>query len=416
MITKSNNGLVFKREIEQNEFLRQTFLSFTTDDNAPDDILEAEFSSTKLDTFQGVAIGAVVDLDYSVSVGYDRFVQQKVYNKTRKDFETKTEKVTDWQPMSASFSGEFNGYAENSDNPRVELAPCIATAYCTAKSENKQRASESFDEGESLIPAKTNAINAAKEYAKSSAVNACKKNLPGDTFKDFSYSGTIQVKSQAELAIPVYSVDYEYEGSTYTASSFASGAYQRWGKIPERKKVTAIENEKKSFFSMFWSYIKSCAEGNGGTSGNMIKLTTGVTCATVFLALLAILLPLSVGITVGKVFFVLASLTLFAQIIALPKIIDMSYAVLLKKKLSLLKFQLEKHGLSPITDKEENDVEAQVNNGRKNNKNINIATIVISCFLYAIAAMTSEMFIFGLIVAIVMVGAKLGLHFWDKKK
>ena len=416
MENKSSNGLVFSKETDEKEFLRKTFLSLTNDKNAPDDILESEFSEPVSDTIQAVAIGTDVDLNYSVSIGYERFVEKKVYNKIRKEFETKKETVVNYQPLSSSFSHKCNGYAENSDNPREYLALPIATAYRTTNKENMVRPSGDTPEKDYPVVAKASAIAAAKEYAKLSAVDACKKSLPGDTFKDFSYNGKIEVTSQAELTIPSYSVDYNYKGENYTASSFASGDYKRWGKLPERKKKEEKEEKKNSFFSMFLATLKNSAEGNGGTSGDIVKLTTALTCATVFFGMLTVFLSMILGHTVGIVLFVLTSLAILGQTLALPVVIEYSYSKLLEKKLSALESQLEKHKLSPLSEEESKSVNDNLGSQKKENQSINTATLVISVFIYVIAAILSEMYILGVIVGLIIGGTKAFFRFKKNKK
>ena len=415
MENKSNNSLVFKKETDEKDFLRKTFFSLTNDKNAPDDILESEFSEPVSETVQALAIGTDINLDYSVSVGYKRTVEKLVYNKTKNEYETKKETVVDYQPLSSSFSRTCNVYAENSDNPREYLAIPIGTAYRTTKMENKVRASEETPEKDYPIAARQNALHAAKEYAKLAAVDACKKSLPGDTFKNFSYSGKIDVTSHAELTIPAYSVEYKYKEENYTASSFASGDYKRWGNLPERKKKAENKEKKNSFFSMFLAGLKSSAEGNGGTSDNLVKLTTAMACATVFFGMLTIFLSMILGHTAGVVLFVLTSIAILGQIIAIPLIIEYNYSKILEKKLSALKTQLEKHNLSPLSEEESNSVKDNLGSQKKENKNINTATRVISSFLYVIAAIMSEMYILGVIVGLIIGGVKAALYFKAKK-
>ena len=43
MENKATNGFVFKKEFEEKEFLRKTFLSFARDSATPEDIIEADF-------------------------------------------------------------------------------------------------------------------------------------------------------------------------------------------------------------------------------------------------------------------------------------------------------------------------------------------------------------------------------------
>jgi len=417
MENKATNGFVFKKEFEEKEFLRKTFLSFARDSATPEDIIEADFGEPRCETFQALAIGATVDLNYTASIGYTRQVSKEVYNERTHKVETKYEKVTDWHPVSDSYSRQCNGYAENSDNPRAELAPYIAKSYVTTKGESKGRASDTENEAEQPVLAKSAALNAAKRDAELNAVNACKKSLPGDTHKNFSYNGSLDVTSRAEVAIPLYSVDYKYGDNTYTASAFASGEYQRWGKAPERKKKSANEKDKKlSMLSLMREAYKSSGAADGGTSGDLLKMTSIVTGITAFLCMMAIVLPMIVGKGVGIAFFVLASVAIAFQLIALPLIIEFKFGSLLKRKEAALRSQFEKHGLSPLTDEELNTVKEDINLGKKNNTKTNSVSLIICAIFYIAAAFMTDMYILGAIVALAAVAVKAFFYFKKQPK
>ena len=138
-------------------------------------------------------------------------------------------------------------------------------------------------------------------------------------------------------------------------------------------------------------------------------------CATVFFGMLTIFLSMILGHTAGVVLFVLTSIAILGQIIAIPLIIEYNYSKILEKKLSALKTQLEKHNLSPLSEEESNSVKDNLGSQKKENKNINTATLVISIFLYVIAAIMSEMYILGVIVGLIIGGVKAALYFKAKK-
>ena len=167
---------------------------------------------------------------------------------------------------------------------------------------------------------------------------------------------------------------------------------------------------------MFLATLKNSAEGNGGTSGDIVKLTTALACATVFFGMLTVFLSMILGHTVGIVLFVLTSLAILGQTLALPLVIEYSYSKLLEKKLSALESQLEKHKLSPLSEEESKSVNDNLGSQKKENQSINTATLVISVFIYVIAAILSEMYILGVIVGLIIGGTKAFFRFKKNKK
>ncbi len=377
--------MVFKQEINENEYMRAVLFDLAANEKTPDDIFDAEFHRPVCDRVQAVAIGADVDLSYSVSIGYDRKEERRVYNKFSNRVETEYETVTDWHPLSGNYSCSVVGYAENKDNPNTYMSKYIELAYCTAKKESVCRYDGS-EKTEAPLPLNQNAVNAAKNDACHKATLKCQKELPGNRHKDFKERSSVNYNSSASFTLPRYSVDYSYKSTRYKTTSFATGKYKSCGDFP------------------------ACAET---VQANVLHSLNYVTYGCIALSCLSFF-TLFIHFALGLIVFLLNSAAIVYQNCFLPEIIERKCEQSRYKKQSGLKYQLEKLGLAPATNEEISFTFKYIETANNNKKNW--AFPFLSGLFYFFAGMFTNMLIVVLLVACGIAGYKLYKKYRASKK
>ncbi len=239
-----------RKEFDQTEFLRNTYLSLASDARTPEDIMSSEFGVVKESCENYLVVEGDACVDYSATIGYDRKEEYKEYNKTTGKYDTKTKTVTDWQAFSGSHRGHYVNAVKN-DGENATGGYRFLRAYDSAKPENVVDMKDvDFD-----IDAPKTPNFAAVEFAKDLICDECKydakKSLPGDREKDFSASGTVDVQKIESVSAPVYSIDYKYQGKEIENSSFAFGGYIREGEtIDTSQNLMDTVNEKTKLFDL----------------------------------------------------------------------------------------------------------------------------------------------------------------------
>lgn len=377
--------LAFKKEMTEQEYLRNTLVDFAADRGLPDDIFESEFSAPICDTVQAIALQAKVSIDYTCSIGYRRHEEYQEYNRHTGKYEKKTKTITDWHPHNGAYTYDGTGFSENTDTPRPEIGEFISTLYKTTKEENKQLYNTAPYEAEAPLTPNLAAVEEAGVDLKRSAVSACKKSLPGDELSDFSYRATLDLNSLTSFSAPAYHIDYKYKGTNYRSSSFAAGKFKRWGAEPD---VSAeIENE-------------------------LLKTTNPLFIASVVTSILTLFFSVMDLVVLTVICFLLASAAFAMNNIVTPQVMNTRYDRALKQKQQDLQKLLTKYGLAPATPEELSKMEEK--KPKSSSKMTFKVTFAIG--LYAISALFACMKVGFLFVIALGLGITVGYMYFTKYK
>ncbi len=239
-----------RKEFDETEFLRNTYLSLASDARTPEDIMSSTFGTVKEGCENYLVVAGDACVQYSATIGYDRKEEYKEYNKSTGKYDTKTKTVTDWQAFSGSHSGHYVEAVKNDEENAIGSYGFIG-ALTSAKPENIVDMKDVDFEIEAPKAPTPSAVEFAKEMICDSCKYEAKKNLPGDREKDFSASGTVTVQRIDSISAPFYSIDYTYQDKKIGNSSFAFGAYAREGEtVDTSQKLMDTVNEKTKTFDL----------------------------------------------------------------------------------------------------------------------------------------------------------------------
>lgn len=245
---KDVNFFAIKKEIDDVEFLRKTLVNLSADARTPADILTANFKPVIPHNEQYIVVKGDADVNYSATIGYDRKEEYKEWNSTRKQYETKTKTVTDWQSFSGKHSGTYSASASNGDN-LINSAFEFDVALYYTKPQNIVPIDQVNFEIEAPNNPSSTAISNAKNKILSSCQNEAKTKLPGDRNKDFSASGTVSVTEINSYSAPAYSITYKYKQKEIQNGSFAFGNFKRIGDTIDSSQtlMNVVNNKTKPF-------------------------------------------------------------------------------------------------------------------------------------------------------------------------
>lgn len=338
--------MVIKPENSEKEFLRQACISLAHDEATPADIFKSDFSQVTKSYQQMLGVDAEVTLNYSASIGYNRTeeyfdtvreydanLQRQVEKKVKK-----TRTVTDWSPISGTYSSNARSYVLNDDklnddrfntkNPSV-----LDCCYRFEDSYNKVKDSSVFNvediDFETDYPKNVsqNALTFAKTICVSQASVDCQEALPGDVCKDFSSSNICKPEKISCIVAPEYSLKYTYEGKDYTKKAFAFGGMS----------------------------MSSCDDANAekDIQKEINKKSMPIIIAGTILTILSIILSLTVrNLPVICTFFVIAVASVIAGAIVYRSIGKKVKTGKKAMKIEQLNEFLKKNGLNELTQSE----------------------------------------------------------------
>lgn len=245
-----DNVYLIKKQLDKKQFLRQVMIQMTNSPTAPIGITKAKFGEVKESIREVMAYRAEVKTDYSASVGFDR---RETYRDKNGNQQTRT--VTDWKPHSGHEESTWSGCLTNGESDLLrealksdkKSAPdqetyhrCALRLYnndYTAARENRlggvidsltddDIAGDDSDDAVSCAPAATkkttvnpDALGIARTYCQVRAEKSIR--FPGNQHKDENFNSSVKFVSLDCYKLPVYEVEYEYEGKKYRVSGFA---------------------------------------------------------------------------------------------------------------------------------------------------------------------------------------------------
>ena len=242
-----------KKEVNEQEFLRNVMIGLSKDEKSPANIMNAKFGKISEFVSEFLVLSADVEVNYSGSCGYDR---QEQYQTTESKYVSegecytyqgvskratasgrvqvdviKTKTVTDWRPHSGVINTNETVFVLNEEEDD-ELRRLFLPAIKAAKNEN-------------VVEEGTASVNSS---AYKSALTTCKclasgeVRWPGDHYKDTTYSYKTDEKSLECYLVPCYMVEFVYNGKKYRARGLAIGKVNEVHQIPASDgKVQSIE-------------------------------------------------------------------------------------------------------------------------------------------------------------------------------
>lgn len=225
----------YVKTVSQNDFYRQTLISMSCDDNSPEDILTAQFGKITETQKDFLYVEADVEIDYSLSVGYDKKVE--TYDRNKQQYVTKT--ITEWQPFNGHNSSQEACIMPNNTNDHDDVFLCnlFSKATSTTKSENVKL----LDDDAMSVDIES------LEIAKKSMIDDCfnKVKLPGDRQKDKKHSGIATVTDLIGARTSLYKTEYTYLGKKYDSCGFSCGKPETMTFVPSLENETSKEASKK---------------------------------------------------------------------------------------------------------------------------------------------------------------------------
>ncbi len=250
-----------KKEVNEQQFLRNVLIGLSKDEKSPANILDAKFGKVTEFEKEFLVLSADVEVNYSGSCGYDREEEYKTTERkslSQGDWYTidgiqkrasqsgyytvdvtKKKTVTDWRPHNGTIKTQQYDYALNEKNGDERLASLFAAAHDSTKEA-------------SFVESGTANINSS---AYQSLVEKCEDcacravEWPGDRVKDKSYHCATDVKSLECYIVPCYMLEFEYNGKKYCARGLAIGNVNEVHEAPDVdgnvESIEIIEERRK---------------------------------------------------------------------------------------------------------------------------------------------------------------------------
>lgn len=233
-----------KPEFSKTDFARETYVDLSADANTPEDILTAAFLPATSCFENYVIVNGDAESTYSATIGYNVKKEYREYDSVNKKYVTKTKTVTEWQPFSGKYSGNFNEFVYNGE--KSDRSFLKNSAFETQYSSSKSVAYESIDfEAEPPKAPSSEAVSSAKSGIAYQCKKEAEKNLPGDKNKDFKSGETVTVNSVESCSAPLYTTEYTYKNEKFYNSAFAFNGYNGFGNRPDySQKMTDVVNKK----------------------------------------------------------------------------------------------------------------------------------------------------------------------------
>lgn len=251
----------FKKELSEQQFLRNVLIGLSKDKKSPANIMNAKFGKVTEFHSEFLVLSAGVEVNYSGSCGYDRVeayqtteskyvregeyytcngvTKRASYNGSVQVDVVKERTVTDWRPHSGTLNISKTAFSLNEDKRDEEFENLLPGAVKEAKDE-------------SVVEEGTATVNSS---AYQSALESCKARAsrevdwPGDRHKDTSYSYMVDIKSLECYIVPCYMVEFEYNRKKYYARGLAIGKANEVHNVPKAdsgvKTIEIIERRRE---------------------------------------------------------------------------------------------------------------------------------------------------------------------------
>lgn len=243
---------VIKKEYSGSDFLRKTLISIASDPRTPENILSSSFEPVKVSTEQYLMVDGDASITYSATIGYDKKIEYREWDKYKKEYVKKTKTETEWQPYSGIHSGNYVECVNNVAGDKISI---MENQFVLSMMSIKKGSIVDVQDVDfkAVMPEEPqlNAIERAKRKMRYSCEAEAKHNLPGDRNKDFHANGTAKINSITSLSAPVYNIDYTYSGKKIRNKAFAFGNYNRiGGTVDTSQNIMNAVNEKTKIFDI----------------------------------------------------------------------------------------------------------------------------------------------------------------------
>lgn len=229
----------------EKEFLRSVCMDFVTSPDAPVDIFDSEFSEPEASCAEFVVTETQANVEYTCSIGYNRWEKERVWSESRKAYYEKSKLVTDWQPYSGKQSGVYVACAKNDDEENAtdkKMAEKITSEF------KNGTLVPALDEGLSTekLDIKPSCKKSLNKKINASLISDIRKTTPGDTTKNISGTPMLKRRRLASVRIPKWSVEYKYKGESFKRVTLANEEYKGEGAFPKKEKLdTRYDLSKK---------------------------------------------------------------------------------------------------------------------------------------------------------------------------
>ncbi|MBQ2717561.1 MAG: hypothetical protein IJF75_03055 [Clostridia bacterium] len=250
-----------KKEVTEQQFLRNVLIGLSKDKKSPSNIMNAKFGKVTEFEAEVMVLSADVEVNYSGSCGYDRQEQYQTtesryvregewyvsngikkrasYSGSVKVDVVKTKTVTDWSPHNGTINTNKLCFCLNKDNGDENLLDLFSTAFEEANDESV------IEEGSA------NVNSSAYKFLLSNCETKATRDVkwPGDHHKDETYNCKTDVNELVCYIVPCYKVEFEYNRKKYCARGFAIGKANEVHEVPQSdgkvESIEKIENRRK---------------------------------------------------------------------------------------------------------------------------------------------------------------------------
>ena len=219
-MSQFNRVVRYTKTVLEKDFYRRALIELASDDNTPEDILTMQFGKVTEHEKEFMSVTSNVSIDYTVSIGYDKYVKE--YNRNTQKYEDK--RVTTWEPFSGHAFSEESCIMPTGAN----YDPEDITAWGTYMFEEELSQAIKTAKEKSIKILKDDSMILNSEclaLAESAMMSRCFRgvNLPGDRQKDERYTGMVDLKNICGARVGVYATEYTYGGAAYKIKSFTCG-------------------------------------------------------------------------------------------------------------------------------------------------------------------------------------------------
>ena len=231
-------------------FKRAAIVNLMKDERTPVDLLDAEFAPVGTDVNQFLAVEADVDTTYSAMVGTDHFENRIQYSKNMMGetvAKQVTVTVTDWQPFNGMKRCSETGVIalKTKGDERDEIDSFVSFAESEAFSEAIPAEEESANLEEPIVPTDKQ-IQSARLCAEEAAKQECRRDLPGDHYKDFRATAVSTIRSSVVYLVPEHTLEYTYGGEKFQVCGFSCEKDCVYDKLPKNSEGAKTELRRKS--------------------------------------------------------------------------------------------------------------------------------------------------------------------------
>ena len=313
-----------KPDIQKETHQRHALIDLASDINTPKDILDSDFGEPQLKFRQTVAMDAHVELDYFVSLGYEKTVKRQVWNKRWHEYEDRYETETEWRPHSGNYSCNVSCICDNTSDPKKSKE--LRDVYSSLVKEDYYSPDKAnFDSPEPTPPCEE-AVSFVKDLCIQEAKRKCKNSFGRET-SNFSANTRTTPTALHSVTIPYYEMAYTHKEKNYVHEMFTAGNHRVSGTAPD-------ESQKN----------KELIDKMG-----MPMFIASIALTTISL----IMTNWFISMWIPLIFVFLATCAITCDVLLMERIVSSQYNISLKAKKTSLSELLKKLNLAALTEAEE---------------------------------------------------------------